>query len=242
MINTNSTFYERLSALYDAKYNIKNFTDTTTNPGWYNRAALDMFAKPKDKNKKPVLQYSDMRDTPEGITARKKEVYKIGTTLRGHIKGTKKEPPKESVADLSGRWLDIYCRFFGCSAAYLFGEINGFTPEDTDIQAATGLAPEAIKTLRNYRLSGAFEGSRNTTADIVSFLLRPEHCKRNSGGLLHLIGAYLTGDFSVSGFDEYIHTDGSNGSGFELLTSDVIRAAMPNMILQRLQEYRNEIQ
>lgn len=222
MISKNSTFYERLSALYDAKYNIKNFTDTS---GWYNRAARDML-----DNK--VLLYSDMRDTSEGIAARKEQTYKVGTTLRGHMK-------KEAAADLSGKWLDIYRKFFGCSAAYLFGEINGFTPEDTDIQAATGLNPEAIKKLREYRIVEMVEGS-NPTAYIVSFLLR--HCERNSGGLLHLIGAYLTGDFSVSGFDEFIHTDGSNGSGFELLTSDVIRAAIPNMILQRLQEYRNEIQ
>lgn len=131
MINTNSTFCERLMALYDAKYKKKNFTDTS---GWYNRAACDMF-----DNK--ILLYSDMRDTPEGITARKKEVYKIGTTLRGHIKGTK------SAADLSGKWLDIYRKFFGCSAAYLFGEINGFTPEMTSIQELTGLSNRATKQL-----------------------------------------------------------------------------------------------
>lgn len=140
MINKNSTFYERLSALYDAKYNIKNFTDTTTNPGWYNRAARDMF-----DNK--ILLYSDMRENAEGMEARKKEVYKIGTTLRGHINGTKKEPRKESAADLSGKWLDIYRKFFGCSAAYLFGEINGFTPEMSSIQELTGLSNRATKQL-----------------------------------------------------------------------------------------------
>ena len=141
-------------------------------------------------------------------------------------------------------FLVACCNIFNCDMGYILHDdtYTCRTRETSEICNATGLAPEAIKTLREYRLTGAFEGSGNPTAAVVSFLLRPEHCKRNSGGLLHLIGAYLTGDFSVSGFDEYIHTDGRNGSGFELLTSDVIRAAIPNMILQRLQEYRNEIQ
>lgn len=138
-------------------------------------------------------------------------------------------------------FLVACCDIFGCDMGFILCD-DGYTcrtRETSEICNATGLDPEAIKKLREYRIVEMVEGS-NPTAYIVSFLLR--HCERNSGGLLHLIGAYLTGDFSVSGFDEYIHTDGSNGSGFELLTSDVVRAAIPNMILQRLQEYRNEIQ
>lgn len=138
-------------------------------------------------------------------------------------------------------FLVACCDIFGCDMGFILCD-EGYTcrtRETSEIYNATGLDPEAIKKLREYRIVEMVEGS-NPTAYIVSFLLR--HCERNSGGLLHLIGAYLTGDFSVSGFDEFIHTDGSNGSGFELLTSDVIRAAIPNMILQRLQEYRNEMQ
>lgn len=142
---------------------------------------------------------------------------------------------------ITGAWLYRYCQFFQCSAAYLFGEIPGFTPEETDIQSVTGLDSKAIRTLMNYRISGLIEND-NTIGAVLSFLLRPDHCKRNAGGLLHLIAAYLTSaDFTIGGFDEHFHADGKNGSGFELPTVDVVQASLPNMIIERLHEYRAEI-
>ncbi len=223
-----NTLSNRLIRLYDAKYDCTGFTNST---GWSQRTARDMI-----RNKellKRGLVYSDP-DTDDYKT-----VSSISHRLKEHIKA-------DSICDISGKWLEIYRLFFGCSAAFLCGEIDGFTAEETDIQANTGLDAKAIRTLMNYRISGLIEND-NTIGAVLSFLLRPDHCKRNSGGLLHLIAAYLTGDFSVSGMDEsinpadYIHTDGRNGSGFEIPTSEIVRAALPNMIQERLHEYRAEI-
>lgn len=180
-------------------------------------------------------------DDEDGKTLRKKKIINVSHTLREHINDEEK-----TAADISGKWLDIYRKYFGCSVSYLFGEIDGFNYITTKIQDETGLTTAAVKTLREYRLtgSGLFGEKDNTIGEIVSFLLDPKHCDRNAGGLLHLIAAYIhSNDFSVSGLDEsmeYIHTDGKNGSGFELKTADVVRAAIPNMILQRLEEYRQE--
>lgn len=227
------SFSDRLRRLYDAHYETPNFTDTW---GWSQRVAKDLLSHKGVADTGLLLEWS--ADT-YGKKRHDQPSY-ISSTLRNHLK-------YKSAADCSGRWLSIYCAFFRCSAAYLFGEIDGFTPEETDIQANTGLDAKAIRTLMNYRISGLIEND-NTIGAVLSFLLRPDHCKRNSGGLLHLVAAYLTGDFSVSGMDEsinpadYIHTSGKNGSGFEIPTSEVVRAALPNMILQRLYEYRTEME
>lgn len=143
-------------------------------------------------------------------------------------------------------FLAACCDIFSCDMGFLLCDPN-YTCRKRDaseIEAMTGLSENAIRTLREYRIPGLIEHD-NTIGGIVSFLLDPKHCDRNAGGLLHLIAAYIhSNDFSVSGLDdsmEYIHTDGKNGSGFELKTADVVRAAIPNMILARLEEYRQEI-
>lgn len=139
------------------------------------------------------------------------------------------------------------CDLFGCEIGYLLRE-KGYeyshTRETADIGSVTGLSEPAIKQLIEYHIGGLIEKS-NPIGETLSFLLEPPHCKQNSGGLLHLITAYIhSNDFSVSGLSpsmEYFHTDGKNGSGFNLQTADVVRAAIPNMIMQRLEEYRHEI-
>ena len=140
------------------------------------------------------------------------------------------------------------CDLFDCEIGYLLcekGYEHSHTRETADIGSVTGLTEPAIKQLLEYRIGGLAEKS-NPIGDTLSFLLEPPHCKQNSGGLLHLITAYIhSNDFSVSGLSpsmEYFHSDGKNGSGFNLQTADVVRAAIPNMILQRLEEYRQEMQ
>lgn len=136
------------------------------------------------------------------------------------------------------------CDLFDCEIGYLLcekGYENSRTREIADIKTFTGLSDDAVKTLQEYRISGWFEHD-NSIGLALSCLLHPDHCKRNDGGLLHLISAYLFSDgFSVDGLADHIHTTGTNGSGFEMKTADVIRAAIPNMVLQKLEEYRQEI-
>ena len=221
--------------------------DGYTGRGWSERAAKDMYDMELLDLKN---EYKGKDAYEDGDAAIARLINRAATRLRDHVievkDGSKKHSKYKSAAQISGDWLDRYCRFFDCSSAFLFGEIDDPRFQDTDIQAETGLELSAIKTLKEYQIAGLFEGGKNPTAATVSFLLRKDHCKRNSGGLLHLIAAYLTpDDFSAKDMDskmEYIHNDGQNGSGFELNTADVIRAAIPNMILQRLNEYREEIQ
>jgi len=49
--------------------------------------------------------------------------------------------------DISTSTLRMYCEFLGCSADFLLGFIDYPTHSLTDINKATGLAPESIKTL-----------------------------------------------------------------------------------------------
>lgn len=146
--------------------------------------------------------------------------------------------------ELSLKLLMGLCTVFDCEIGYLLcepGYENSRSRQIADVKTFTGLSDAAARNLQEYRISGWFEHD-NSIGNTLSCLLHPDHCSRNDGGLLHLIAAYLYSDgFSVEGFDEYIHTTGTNGSGFEMKTADVIRAAIPNMVLQKLEEYRQEI-
>ena len=226
----NTDFKGRLSALFTR--------DGYTGWGWSERAADEMYER----------ELLDLKHEYKGING-----YEEGNEAIARLKSTAANRMRihintcQNASEVSGEWIVRYCRFFDCSAAFLFGEINDPRFQDTDIQRETGLKLSAIKTLREYQIIAMMEGkNKNPTADIVSFLLQKKHCNPNAGGLLHLIFAYLTSDdFSVKDMDpsmEYIHTDGDGGSGFTLNTAEVVRAAIPNMILQRLEEYRQEKQ
>lgn len=52
---------------------------------------------------------------------------------------------------LQGEFVSAYCKFFNCSADYLFGYIDLPTHADTDIQKETGLSADSINFLKTHK-------------------------------------------------------------------------------------------
>ena len=229
------SFKDRLKYLYSEKG-----IDTSVR-GWAGPVAAAFFER-------GILQYTDT-GKGQGVSENQRgQRNSIKTQLLRHI-------DLESIEQLNTVWVLRYCRFFDCSAAFLFGEIPLPTIEQTDICKVTGLSASAVKTLTDYRENGAvekqlrdtFEGSApaavyNLLPDTVSFLLRPEHCEQDKAGFLHLVGQYLTSDDLRLGssLPKDLQIESYNGSGIQLDTAEIIRSALPNMILDRLHEYRAE--
>lgn len=210
--------------------------------GWATPVATDFFDR-------EIIAYKDTGSGQGVRLNQQRQRDNVKTQLAKHVF-------LSSVDQISTVWIQRYCRFFGCSAAYLFGEIEQPTIEQTDICKATGLAPSAVKTLIQDRKAATIDkqlrealtgdtapaAAYNLLADTVSFLLRPEHCEPGKGGLLHLIGHYIVSDdlHPSSDLPEVLQTENFNGSGLRFDTAEVIRAAIPNMVMMRLNEYRAE--
>lgn len=122
-------FSDRLSRLLDNHYDTEGFVLTR---GWSQRVARDMIEN-------GLIAYKKNTDDTEG--AKKKCIENTANTIR------ETHMFYYSASNMSGKWIDIYCRFFGCSAAYLFGEIDSFTPEYKAIQDTTGLSDRAAEQL-----------------------------------------------------------------------------------------------
>lgn len=118
-------------------------------------------------------------------------------TLRKHLDITSGE-------NISGLWLNIYCKYFHCSCDYLMGYINRPTQINTDIALQIGLSDAAIDTLRvlndTLHVSNnspdaiikyyANKPDDNTRVSIISALNRILNNTRNCD-LLNIINMYL---------------------------------------------------
>lgn len=76
-------------------------------------------------------------------------------TLRKHLKVA-------SADNISGQWLNIYCKYFHCSCDYLMGYISRPNQINTDISKQIGLSDAAIDTLRT--LNGSMNTPNNPDA------------------------------------------------------------------------------
>ena len=147
--------------------------------------------------------------------------------------------------------------FYSVSIDFLLCRVDFTTGTiGRDIAQVTGLSDDAIKTLNHYHKAAGLEkivrenlagdtapsAAYSLLANTVSFLLRPEHTVPNGSGLLHLIGQYIIADDMTLSEDlpPELHTPDHNGSGITFDTLELIRSALPNMILARLNEYRAE--
>lgn len=68
----------------------------------------------------------------------------------------------DDTRTLQGEFVSAYCKFFNCSADYLFGYIDLPTHADTDIQKKTGLSEHAIQKLCFYNSGPPFHRCINT--------------------------------------------------------------------------------
>ena len=76
----------------------------------------------------------------------------------------RKDLLKTSCDDISGTWLNIYCKFFGCSCDFLMGYIKYPKHDNTNISSILGLSDSAINVLtRDRALYGNLADTLNAT-------------------------------------------------------------------------------
>lgn len=80
-----------------------------------------------------------------GNTDQSQETQKaIAQLLKTHLQ-------LASAETIKGRFLDLYCKLFHCSADYLLGYIDLPTHQDTDLAAHTGLTEKAINKIQQLK-------------------------------------------------------------------------------------------
>lgn len=90
---------------------------------------LDMY-----ESKYSVFEYpADCDDNNKSYERGKKQ-----KTIAKHI---------DNISGVSFDWINVYCKFFGCSSDYLLGIISEPTHEITDINKKTGLTTAAASKL-----------------------------------------------------------------------------------------------
>ena len=133
-VSSDTPFCERLQLLF-----IEKGIDLSTR-GWSEDVAYEMYnADPPLLELKHEYKGKDAYEDGDKAIARLKN--SAANRMRIHVSKTQK------ASSVSGEWLNKYCQYFGCSAAYLFGEINAPTPEIAAIQELTGLSNRATKQL-----------------------------------------------------------------------------------------------
>lgn len=172
----------------------------------------------------------------------------IGVSLRayGMYERSKVLPPTDTLIDLS-IIFNVSVDFLLCRTDFRTG------PSGEYFSKLTGLSDDAIRALIENRISAGIEGTYiaptvfqadppapseyNTLPDTVSYLLRPEN-----QDVLIKIGTYIQADDLVLSDDlpPVLRTRNVNGNGIEFDTIEVLRSALPNMILQRLNDLRHD--
>lgn len=236
----NRDFGERLRLLYDAHgINVET-------RGWSKSVAKDFFES-------GIIAFKDTGSGRGVQTNQIRQIVNVATQLTRHICLT-------SVEQINTVWVTRYCKYFQCSAAFLFGEITLPTPEQTDICAATGLNPSAVQlllqdhrdvqdrlTLRNesslsIRGYNADLQDFQSLAQVINFLLADGRADRGSGGLIDLLRAYFVTDDKdvIEGLADGVSTVGRRG--FHLSSGQVLSGMLFTRITQVLVEYRADIQ
>ena len=105
---------------------------------------IDFTGVAKDLYKKELRAYSYDADKKTKYDQTKNTADKL-----------RKDLYKDSCDDISGTWLNIYCRFFNCSCDFLMGYIKYPSHENTSIARVTGLSDTTINILaRDLSLCG----------------------------------------------------------------------------------------
>jgi len=92
----------------------------------------------KEMYQSKIIEYSNR----EGKTFSQQN-NDLARQLKRHLTDDHKKP-----IILETKWIIRYCKFFGCSADYLFGFIDNPTHEITDIRKQIGLSVDAITKLQ----------------------------------------------------------------------------------------------
>lgn len=91
----------------------------------------------------------------------------------------------------SGKYMLAYCKFFHCSADYLFGLIEMPTHVDTDIHAETGLSADAIKQLIKWNEKTKLPNCNHYRNSILFISDLLECCGIQAAALAQNVSNYL---------------------------------------------------
>lgn len=111
---------------------------------------------------------------------------------------------------LQGEFVMAYCRFFGCSADYLFGYIALPTHKTTNIYEETGLSENAIDRLVQLNvLSKLFPGSQRDKFKVINLILSDTKDNNELSSLLEYLVAFCR--FKVSPDNDHSYVVNKNG-------------------------------
>ncbi len=137
---------------------------------------IDFTKVANDLYNKHLREYSiSCEDKAKNDSSRLKNT---ADTLRKHLDITSGE-------NISGLWLNIYCKYFSCSCDFLMGYIERPSHEKIVIPKVTGLSDKAIDTLK--ALNNEYPTIRDTTTlQAVNSLL-----SSSGNDVLYNMGVYL---------------------------------------------------
>lgn len=170
----------------------------------------------------------------------------VGCTLRGYGRYERNEllPPTDILLKLSGFFV-VSTDYLLCRSDFKSGAAGEY------FSTLTGLSDSAITALIQNRKSAAIEkkyiaptvfqadppapSEFSTLPDTISYLLRPEN-----QDVLIKIGTYIQADDLILSDDlpPVLRTRNVNGNGITFDTVEVMRSAIPNMVVQRLHDMR----
>lgn len=78
-----------------------------------------------------------------------------------------------SARNISGEWLDNYCKVFGCDSDYLFGYTDTPSKKTTDISDATGLTIKSVDVLRYLHNAKTQVGEE--TLEILNYIFETQY-------------------------------------------------------------------
>lgn len=107
------------------------------------------------------------------------------------------------------KWLDIYCRYFKCSANYLMGYIGQPTQKTTDICKETGLSQSAAELLQTWN-----KNNPDWISNLDTLINQPEFIKV----LEYMSALRATAKFSADNYYRRKNFDKVNQALAERLT------------------------
>lgn len=207
-----NTFCGRLRYLYDSM----EINADPNERGWSSKVSRQFFDR-------KIIEYTN----PDNDEEQRKQRSSVAHMLRQHMTVT-------DVSVISGLWLSRYCRFFKCSAAYLFGEISLPTIEQTDVCKATGLSPVAVKEMidihgwDSWAVSVAYD-ERHKPIDCINMIFESGH-----EDLLYSIYEYVNSGRIV--IPDTVSVWDDTGTGHKLPAASLYRAAKLNDVNRHLNE------
>lgn len=172
----------------------------------FNKAANELY-------KRKIRNYTSDENTADQKKSNRSQLKNTADQMRKHTKA-------DSAVNVSGLWLDMYCKLFNCSADFLLGYIDRPTQEKNDIGEVIGLSDQAIDTLKYiHQMHDKNHGADHKHLPILNKLLASQ---KEAMDLLHWLEIllYLDADLVIHKKGKNIYPDKNEPHGFRLIHKD----------------------